>query len=89
VIVDLPPTAPVIDVRATTKLLDFYIFVVEWGQTNVHVVEHALKDASGVYENALGVVLNKVDMRSIARYEGQRAQYFRNKYFTDYGHSDS
>jgi polysaccharide biosynthesis transport protein len=88
VVVDLPPTAPVIDVRATTKLLDFYIFVVEWGQTNVHVVEHALKDASGVYENALGVVLNKVDMRSIARYEGQRGQYFHNKYFTDYVHSD-
>jgi len=35
IIVDLSPLAPVVDVRATTDLIDFYVFVVEWGATTI------------------------------------------------------
>ena len=62
VVVDLSPLAPVVDVRATTHLVDSYIFVIEWGRTKIDVVKHALAVAQGVSENLLGVVLNKVDM---------------------------
>ena len=34
VIVDLSPLAPVVDARATTHLVDCYVFVVEWGKTH-------------------------------------------------------
>ena len=61
VIVDLSPLAPVVDVRAATHLVDSYLFVVEWGKTKIDVVERALNTARGVYDNLLGVILNKVD----------------------------
>ena len=33
VVVDLPPLAPIVDVRATTHLIDSFVFVIEWGRT--------------------------------------------------------
>ncbi len=63
VIVDFPPLAPVVDVRATAHLIDFYLFVVEWGGTKIDVAQHALMSASGVYDQTLGVVLNKANMQ--------------------------
>jgi len=88
VIVDLSPLSPVVDVRATTSLFDFYVFLIEWGVTQVDVVQQALKDAQGVFDNMLGVVLNKVDTNRMARYEAYRAPYYRNKYFSRYGYVD-
>jgi len=88
VIVDLSPLAPVVDVRATTHLVDSYLFVVEWGRTKIDVVEHALAGAHGVHENVLGVVLNKVNMKLLSRYEGNRASYYHNKYYARYGYVD-
>jgi polysaccharide biosynthesis transport protein len=87
IVVDLSPLAPVVDVRATTQLVDAYFLLIEWGRTGVDVVQHALKDARGVHENILGAVLNKVDMDSIGRYEGSRAKYYRNKSFARYGYT--
>ena len=54
VIVDLSPIVPVVDVRATTHLVDSYVFVVEWGKTKIDVAEHALNSARGVYDNLVG-----------------------------------
>ena len=50
VVVDLPPLAPVVDVRATTPLIDCFVLVVEWGSTSIDVVQHALHTAPNVYE---------------------------------------
>jgi succinoglycan biosynthesis transport protein ExoP len=88
IIVDLSPIAPVVDVRATTHLLDSFILLIEWGQTRIDVVQHALRDAPEISDNILGVVLNKVDMNNIGRYEVYRAKYYRNKYFARYGYED-
>jgi polysaccharide biosynthesis transport protein len=85
VIVDLPPLAPLVDVRSATHLLDCYVFVVAWGQTKIGVVEHALATARGVYDNLLGVVLNKVDLKALRRYEGH-GNY--NRYYARYGYTD-
>lgn len=88
VVVDLSPLAPVVDVRATYNLVDSYIFVIEWGRTKIDVVEHALGAARGVYDNLLGVVLNKADINVLNRYESYRGKYYYNQYYARYGYTD-
>jgi polysaccharide biosynthesis transport protein len=75
---------PVVDVRATTNLVDSYVLVVEWGRTKIKLVEHALSEAENVHENLLGVVLNKANMDKVHRYDGQLGDYYRNKHFARY-----
>jgi succinoglycan biosynthesis transport protein ExoP len=88
VIVDLPPLAPVVDVRATTPLVDCFIFVVEWGRTKIDVVRHALHTAPTLHENLVGVVLNKTDIKSMARYDTNCGDYYSDSHYTRYGFSD-
>ena len=88
VLVDLPPLAPIVDVRATTQLVDSFIYVIEWGRTKIDIVEHALGGAQGVYENLLGVVLNKVDMNVFGRYANQQGDYYYNKHYARYGYTE-
>ena len=88
IVADLSPLAPVVDVRATTHLVDSYVFVIEWGRTKFDVVEHALAAAQGVYENLLGAVLNKVDMNRLGRYIGHDEGYYYNKHYSRYGYTE-
>lgn len=88
IIVDLSPLAPVVDVRAMTHLVDSFVFVIEWGRTKIDIVEHALGSAQGVYDNLLGVVLNKADIRLLGRYESHRRDYVHNRYYARYGYVD-
>jgi succinoglycan biosynthesis transport protein ExoP len=88
VIVDLSPLAPVVDVRVVTSLVDTFVFVAEWGRTKIDVVEHALANARGVHENLLGVVLNKADMSTFARYQSHRGNYYYNRYYARYGYTE-
>ncbi len=88
VVVDLSPLAPIVDVRATTSLVDSYVMVIEWGKTKVDVVQHALSEAPGVTENLLGAVLNKADMAQHGRYEGYRQSYYYNKSYGRYGYHE-
>jgi polysaccharide biosynthesis transport protein len=85
VIVDLPPLAPIVDVRATTPLVDCFILVVEWGQTKIDVIQHALHTAPNVYESLIGTVLNKTDMVAMKRYDSHHNDYYNNKYYSRYG----
>jgi polysaccharide biosynthesis transport protein len=78
----------VVDVRATTSFVDSYGFVVEWGRTKTDIVEHALDAAKGVYDNLLGVVLNKVDFDVLNRYEGYRGNYYYRQYYAQYGYAE-
>jgi polysaccharide biosynthesis transport protein len=88
VIVDLSPLAPVADVRATGKLVDSYVLVVEWAQTRIDIVEHALADAPTIAERLLGVVLNKVDIGVMSRYDSYRGKYYHNRYDKRYTYVD-
>jgi len=88
VIVDLSPLAPVVDVRASTHLVDTFLFVLEWGRTNFDIAEQALEIASSVHENLLGVVLNKADMNAIGRYEAYRGNYYYKRYYARYGYAE-
>jgi succinoglycan biosynthesis transport protein ExoP len=85
VIVDLPPLAPIVDVRTTTSLIDCFILVVEWGRTKTDIVEHALHTAPNVYEALIGTVLNKTDMRAMKRYDNYLNDYYNNEHYTSYG----
>jgi succinoglycan biosynthesis transport protein ExoP len=87
-VLDLPPLAPVVDVRATTNIIDSYIYVVEWGRTKIDVVEHNLAAAPGVYDRLLGVVLNKADTAIMGRYEGYHGNYYYKKYYARYGYTE-
>jgi succinoglycan biosynthesis transport protein ExoP len=88
VIVDLSPLGPVIDVRSTTRFIDTYVFVIEWGKTRIGVVEDALSAANIVYENLSGVVLNKVDIKLLSRYDSDRGEYYYNPHYSRYGYTD-
>jgi polysaccharide biosynthesis transport protein len=87
VIVDLSPITPVVDVRSATHLVDTFLFVIQWGKTKIDVAEHALNTARGVYDNLLGVVLNKVDLKALNRYEGH-GNYYYSSHYAHYGYTD-
>jgi polysaccharide biosynthesis transport protein len=88
VIVDLSPLAPVVDVRVMTPLVDSFLFVVEWGRTKIDVAQLALRNAHGVCDNLLGIVLNKADMNAFGRYANDQENYYNNPYYGRYGYTD-
>ncbi|UPJ74477.1 polysaccharide biosynthesis tyrosine autokinase [Bradyrhizobium sp. 187] len=86
VVLDMPPMAPVVDVRVTAPFVDSFIFVVEWGKTRIDVVRHNLRGAPEIQEKLLGVVLNKADTKLLARYESYHGRYYYQKYYARYGY---
>lgn len=86
VVLDMPPMAPVVDVRVTSPFVDSYIFVVEWGKTKTDVVKHNLRGAPEIQDKLLGVVLNKADTKALARYESYHGRYYYQKYYARYGY---
>jgi polysaccharide biosynthesis transport protein len=89
VIVDLPPLSPIVDVRATARLVDCFVLVVEWAKTKIDVVQHALHTAPNVYENLVGVALNKTDIKSLARYDYYTSDYYNDDHYLHYGFTES
>jgi polysaccharide biosynthesis transport protein len=88
VLIDLPPIAPVVDVRATTQIVDCYIYVIEWGKTQVKLVQHQLSGFPELQDRLLGVVLNKADVRVLQRYETYYGRYYyKNHYGGQYPNS--
>lgn len=88
VIVDLPPLSPVVDVRATSSLIDTFILVVEWGRTKIDIVQHALHTAPNIYESLIGAVLNKTDIKAMARYDSYHSDYYGDSHYSRYGFTD-
>jgi polysaccharide biosynthesis transport protein len=76
VVVDLSPLGGVVDVCATTELIDAYVLVIEWGRTTVDAVQHTLRAAPNVSESILGAVLNKADIKSLANYDPYMTSYY-------------
>jgi capsular exopolysaccharide synthesis family protein len=79
VIVDLPPLAAGVDVRATSGHIDSYVLVIEWGVTKIDAVQYALRHAPSLQANIVGAVLNKVNMAAMGRYDGYGANYYYGK----------
>ena len=85
VVFDLSPFVPVVDAHAALNFLDAHILVVEWGSTKIKAVERVLSEARNIRENLVGVVLNKVNMKKLHRYESHTiGEYYNNKYLSRY-----
>ncbi|KAA2236914.1 polysaccharide biosynthesis tyrosine autokinase [Salinarimonas soli] len=84
VIVDLPPIAPVVDVRAVAHLIDGFVCVTEWGKTSRDVVGEAFTSVDLLQERLIGVVLNKANPGALKRIESYKGRYY-GKYYQDYG----
>ncbi|MBP2549828.1 succinoglycan biosynthesis transport protein ExoP [Neorhizobium galegae] len=68
IVVDLAPLVPTIDAKAFSPYVDAYIFVAEWGETPVKLVESLLEAEPGIASKTAGVILNKTDMDELAKY---------------------
>lgn len=80
IVVDLPPIAPVIDVRAISPMLDCSLLVVEWGRTRQEVVVEALAFSGIESQKMLGVILNKVNLPVYRRYADIPLEYYGDYY---------
>jgi succinoglycan biosynthesis transport protein ExoP len=87
VIVDFPPLAPVVDVKAAAHVMDAFVCVLEWGRTNIQLVQRHLVGTPEVYSRLLGVVLNKADMKAVDRYEWNYGKAHYGRYYGRYGYS--
>lgn len=65
-----------IDVRSTGRFIQQYLLVVEWGKTNIELLDRALARAPNLRDNLVGVVLNKADTVLLKRYEGYDPSYY-------------
>lgn len=84
-VIDFPPLAPVVDVIASTHLVDGYVYVLEWGSSHRDLVINTLQNAPKVYEKVLGCLLNKADLTALRHLEDYGSKYYYHKYYVRYG----
>ena len=88
IIIDFPPLVPVVDVRATTNVVDSYVYVIEWGRTKINLVQRQLSTAPEIFDRLLGVVLNKANHQVLHRYEDNYGRdYYNKSYYAKYGYT--
>jgi succinoglycan biosynthesis transport protein ExoP len=68
IIVDLPPLGPVVDAKAFAPLVDGFVLVTEWGRTPRNMVRSMLESEPYIANKVIGAVLNKVDLKKLAKY---------------------
>jgi succinoglycan biosynthesis transport protein ExoP len=68
IVVDLPPSAAVVDAKAFEPEVDGFIVVAEWGATPRTLLRSLLRAEPRMRSKVLGVILNKTDMKKLARY---------------------
>lgn len=85
IIVDLPPLGPVVDSKAFAPLADGFVVVTEWGVTPRALVKSVLQAESQIMPKVLGLVLNKTDMKLLAKYSSYgSSEYFMDRYSNYY-----
>lgn len=87
IFVDFSPLMPIVDVRVSTNLVDSFVYVIAWGETRIDYVKQALHSAKGVHDNLLGLVLNKVNLKSLGRYDGGGGSYYAHKSYQRYSYT--
>lgn len=78
---------PIVDTRLSMNLVDSYVYIVAWGETRIEFAQRALRMASGIYDRLLGVVLNKVNLTAVDRYEGG-GSYYVHSHYARYGYTE-
>jgi polysaccharide biosynthesis transport protein len=75
IVIDLPAMLPVADAAAVSHLVDGALMVVEWGRTPENVVRECIEHTAIDPARLLGVVLNKVDLKSLPHYQAYAGTY--------------
>ena len=75
IVIDLPAVLPVADAAAASTLVDGVVMVVEWGRTPEDVVRECIEQAAIDPNRLLGVVLNKVELKSLPHYHAYAGTY--------------
>lgn len=75
IVLDLPPLAPVVDVRAVTPFVDGFACVVEWGRTARATIQAKLLADASISKKCLGIILNKADMEKLKLYGTEGMDY--------------
>ena len=85
VVVDLPPIGPVVDAKALSAVIQAFIMVTEWRLTARKVVRTIFSNDAVLHSKCVGVILNKVNIGDLKRYEnyGSRYYYYK-KYLKSY-----
>ena len=71
VILDLPAAGPTVDTKVLLSQLDRLIFTCEWGATPRNLVQEFMIREPDIARKVLGVVLNNVDLKALAKYGQQ------------------
>ena len=88
VILDVPPLGPVVDVRAASSLFDAFLLVVEWGRTPRIIVQNLLTADDALNEKCIGVLFNKVNMKTISLYGDYGSKEYYHKRYSNYYHKE-
>ena len=80
IFIDSPPVIPVSDAVVLSTIVDGLIFVVQGQMTPKPIVKEALAQLGKRQSKILGLVLNRVDMKS-AEYRNYRHYYNSGDYF--------
>jgi succinoglycan biosynthesis transport protein ExoP len=80
IIFEIAPIKSVVDVKMIERLIDRFVFVVEWGQTRHAVVLDALSSVQAIRDRIVAAILNKVDLVEFRRIESCRGARFEEYY---------
>lgn len=69
IVVDSPPVLPISDARILVPLTDYSIFIARWKKTRWTVAAHALSLLGDAGARIAGIVISKVDIKQLAKYE--------------------
>ena len=85
IVVDLPPLGPVVDAKAFAQFADGFVMVAEWGATPRALVRSVLQAESHITPKVLGLILNKTDMKQLAKYTSYgSSEHFMGRYTSYY-----
>jgi succinoglycan biosynthesis transport protein ExoP len=89
IVIDLPPLAPVVDVRGFAGHVHAFLMVVEWGRTARKVVASTLQSEIQIAEKCAGVLLNKADVEKLKLYRSYGSSEYYMSRFSGYYHDDA
>jgi succinoglycan biosynthesis transport protein ExoP len=85
IFLDLPPIAPLVDVKAMVDLVDGLVLVIEWGKTRRAFVRANLETEAQIRNKCVGTILNKVNLKRLPMYDetgsGTEYSYSYNRYY--------
>ena len=80
VIIEVPPIMSVVDIKVVERLIDRFIFVIEWGKTKRRLVQEALSEVEMIHDRLVGIVLNKADPSALRTIEAYKGIHFKDYY---------